>query len=433
MYTREGKICVVFMTFLCGFIVLRSMFDRFPSFYERHGANLKHHVDSYANSVIAHPYVEHAVGMISSSSSDGQQRAEHYFHEQRYRILKSAKYFQWREYYSTLLLPAFESGEIDGDSTFYTIERARVNGMRRRYTREGRDDYLISMDKCKMKAFLKRHALPTLNVLYTWGESVEDTMSALNDDNTVWKSDIVASYVSTTGLVLKCCHLPDDVRYVEETPDRTSIVEWVVERFEKRYRDIKRPWDSDLNGLRKNIRPGIYLAVAPPATAARFSVEVVWGYAYVASESFERDNGVPVSAVYMRDPAHVDSSDVDDAWTPRVHTYEGSYAATTRTPTSETIPVERRWLGKAHMDCVWILAQRVAKIVGNENIRVDILSYVDGRCFVEDLSLTREPFLGLHYRYLSKLWIEPLETSAYDVLSETAPTNERKTAPLYDQ
>ena len=70
-----------------------------------------------------------------------------------------------------------------------------------------------------------------------------------------------------------------------------------------------------------------------------------------------------------------------------------------------------RWLFvEGHMRCVWAMAERVARIIAADQVRVDVF-VAKGRptsCMVNEISLSSGSPLGADGSYAARLWIRPL-------------------------
>jgi len=425
IYSRYGKITFVVVSFLTLFVVFKVAQPHGRRVYDENEHAIRSHFDPYANSALSHPYVESVVGMIDSRSSDAQKRAENYYHEHRFQVVKSASSeIVIRDYFARFV-PAPDRGGEEGARTFYSLMQTKVGQMKESYEEDlSEDSFLVTMDKCKSHAFLERHDVPTAKTLKLWSgeDQTGPTTAASVRSQSFWK-EMKESNEGTLRYVMRCCHIPDHDRVVEMEIDiedvvsfqanRDAVAAFAEEKFEEQYDDYTRPWHSDEARLSDAATPGLYLVKSYRSSTGdaglerrsdvsmRLIVEVVWGYPYVASEETST-----YSAVYMRDPAHVVDS---DAWEPRVDVFEGSYSLFARSPTAQTLPHNvHTWLTKQHMDCVWRIARRAAAEVGSEQLFVDVVVPSEGDCFVDAMSLTNEPFMGLHTRYAARLWTEPI-------------------------
>ena len=83
-----------------------------------------------------------------------------------------------------------------------------------------------------------------------------------------------------------------------------------------------------------------------------------------------------------------------------------------------------RWIfDEGHMPCVWALAERVARRMSAEQVRVDIFlaKGEPARCVVNEISLSSGSPMGADERYAAMAWVKPLVEGTFKTLSGDLP------------
>jgi len=130
-------------------------------------------------------------------------------------------------------------------------------------------------------------------------------------------------------------------------------------------------------------------------------VEVLYGRAVLAGLILDDHNGNPnklFSKVYRGDRGEGDERPYDPTDPARAF-HEGLEHASLR------------WIfAEGHMPCVWTLAEKVARAMAADQVRVDIFvaQYHPEGCIVNEISLSSGHPYGTADRYLASLWLEPI-------------------------
>tara|TARA_B110000046_G_scaffold180110_2_gene210307 strand:+ start:181 stop:1068 length:888 start_codon:yes stop_codon:yes gene_type:complete len=214
-----------------------------------------------------------------------------------------------------------------------------------------------------------------------------------------------------------------------------ALREWVSEKWRLRPDDPHRPWRSDANVLTDTLARGIMLqssgeASFNPGTGAREMVElkteVLWGVAVLAGIEFDNKKSESGAAgLFARRKGRV-----KDTWTTGIVTKvdtNGSarlelFPSMLDTILHESAPQgTETWLrfisDERHLKCAFRLAERVARTVSAEQLRVDVF-IVKGQpdaCLVNEISLTSGSLYAGHMPSLAKLWSEPFLHRTYRV------------------
>jgi len=187
---------------------------------------------------------------------------------------------------------------------------------------------------------------------------------------------------------------------------------WARDRWAVRADDSARnpTWRRNGNMLTANLKPGFMLQGAAqlsyvPELGKRsmveLKVEVLWGRAALASLLLDDHNGNPnkrFSKIYRgthgegAERPH-NASDPGHAW------HEGFEFGSLEWITSE-----------GHVPCVWSLAERMARDMAADQVRVDIFVSrgAPGGCVVNEISLSSGNPYGVTDRYIAALWLEPI-------------------------
>jgi len=471
IYTRPGKITFVAVSFflmgLFAWFFIPHAHHHGMRIYQENEVLIHSNIDPYADSLGQHPYVEDLISWVDSGASKAQKNARDYYVEQRPLIKAAAATFKLHWYFSKLdtqgIRGGFEDDSVqDPSAMYYDLIGRRLESMVTLLEEQNRDDFRIARDRCVMVEFFERHSLPFPPVARTWNDGegkalsdagdvemaasffVKEKVACINAINTgIAFSDLKRS---SNAAYLRCCHLPEagalgsSFKRVDLldgsaslSPDGlASLARWAEVQWDGQVDDYHRPWREHSNKISLAVDSGIFVqeAVTTAACTPRESlsatpvgaepqscdaillnVEVVWGYAYLGSHSF---NGG--EAIYLRDAAFTQKT-----WAPRMEVYSGIYSRHARSPVA-TSPEDNapngvaKWIRKEHLDCAWALAARTGVAVGAEEVRVDVWikrGDVSG-CLVDKLSITQtDAYYGVHYRYLAKAWIEPLLTAEY--------------------
>lgn len=297
----------------------------------------------------------------------------------------------------------------------------------------GADDYRVEKDKCEMYRFFNRSGLPYSAILAEW--SGPRAMAAELTQLRVRNATSHASSVfdrheagSRWPLFLKCCHLTQGSMqstralksraWLEKNVD--EVLRWAAEKFEARADDKWRDtqWRTAGNALTAVLRPGFLLQspahlvpLAENGEQAVFElkVDVVWGRAYIAA-----------LLVNNRFP--------QITWALRGHS-EGAAMPYDPSDPSRAFHTALEWgsshwvFSEGHMPCVWSLAERTARAMGADQVRIDIFvsRSRQASCVLNELSLSSGNPLGAHNHFLARAWLQPLLSGEYRVGQSTLP------------
>mmetsp|Transcript_742 Transcript_742/g.1866 ORF Transcript_742/g.1866 Transcript_742/m.1866 type:complete len:212 (-) Transcript_742:109-744(-) len=156
---------------------------------------------------------------------------------------------------------------------------------------------------------------------------------------------------------------------------------------------------------------GLPAAESGEQAAFELKVDVVWGRAYIAA-----------LLVNNRFP--------QITWALRGHS-EGAAVPYDPADPSRAFHTALEWgsshwvFSEGHMPCVWALAERTARAMGADQVRIDIFvaRHRQEGCVLNEISLSSGNPLGAHDRFLARAWLLPWLSSAY--------TEGRSTLPVY--
>jgi hypothetical protein len=353
-----------------------------------------------------------------------------YYRWQRPKIMESARGYS--------LHWAFSQTNVTGAEELYDLMvkrrfEAMVANME---LNPRRDDASVEKDKCEMYRFLQRNSLPHLSPSMEW-----HSLDKLNAD---LQSGEVFQNVTAWPVFLKACHLTMGVaagvaRIRQVEPDGTTtssstyqavtkdhavlsslpeIASWAGEKWKARPVDAGRLWQKPADELCSVLKPGFLLQPSVSlsrveetnsATAMELKVYTMWGRAHLAMM-------VDANCLFIRG-----SRDEKDAeYLPTdglgsvlyLHKYIPSWI-------QSALPHDSmQWIiSEGHMACVWALAERVAKTMKIDELRVDIF-LIRGKpasCLVNEISLSSGHGQS-HFRSLwANMWAQPHLDKAYSL------------------
>jgi len=325
---------------------------------------------------------------VSPGARATHKKAKEYFESQYPLVEESAKNFLIHPYFTLSI-------KSDNIAWFDTIG-LRMRKMRKDLDRDGSDDFRVEKDRCEMYRFFQRANIPHVKVLGFW-ESLPDVESAI-ESGKIW------SGVEQWPNFIKMCHLTQGsmkaVLQVKEAAKKDSgtIAAWIRHKWRARSDDWERTWREDGNTLTDSLTPGIMVQepwhlIDNPYKGRRMPLElkteVFWGRAYLAVTS-----DLSRATCFLRDNT---TEHYPTLWSQAV------FAAEEETLFSKWV------IGQGHLECVWRLAERVAKIIGADAVRVDIFLWKDhpNDCVVNEISLSSGMQYSMHYPFLAKAWTLP--------------------------
>eukprot|EP00472_Partenskyella_glossopodia_P004299 CAMPEP_0197539244 /NCGR_PEP_ID=MMETSP1318-20131121/62114_1 /TAXON_ID=552666 /ORGANISM="Partenskyella glossopodia, Strain RCC365" /LENGTH=273 /DNA_ID=CAMNT_0043097909 /DNA_START=396 /DNA_END=1214 /DNA_ORIENTATION=- len=265
--------------------------------------------------------------------------------------------------------------------------------MARKLEEDGRDDFKVEKDKCVMMDFFKKNQFPMPQVLKVW-KVKEIAKRDIRDD--------AQSLLGSTDfpVFLKCCHLTQgsskstiplkSLDYVQKQWPYLS--RWIDTKWKYRSDDWERPWAADMNKLTDSLIPGLliqgpfHIPKGPGLQFMELKVEVLFGRAYlaVANEPYK-------GTILTRDGV--------------IETYPGIVSQITNSATFN--PPETSWVtDEGHLEHVWALAERAAKIMAVDEVRIDIFirrGDPHGLAINEN-SLSSGMGYRMHFAFLAKIW-----------------------------
>jgi len=216
---------------------------------------------------------------------------------------------------------------------------------------------------------------------------------------------------------LKSCHLTQgsskgtipvkSLAYLRDS--WASIERWISYKWQYRSDDWERPWAADMNKLTDVLPPGLLvqgpfdIPDGPGTQFMELKVEVLYGRAYlaVANEPYKgtiltRDGNIEV------------------------------YPSLRRQITNAAVlnPEETKWVQEeGHLPKVWSLAERAAKIMGVDEVRIDIFirrGDPSGLAINEN-SLSSGMGYRMHFSFLAQIWAEGHLKQWYSVYDNNIP------------
>ena len=192
-----------------------------------------------------------------------------------------------------------------------------------------------------------------------------------------------------------------------------QLTSWLLSKWRLRADDVMRPWREQSNALTDALSPGFLVQSAVSGFEPRngggkqvleLKVEVFWGHAHFAVENSFR-------VFFLRDDHATERAEQEF----RCLKVDGSI-----------VPPSSWWHSVAydgHLECAWELAERTAKRMAIDSVRIDIfLNPDDPRgCTLNEISLSSAMETGDHFRFFTFLWIEPHLKRSYHLLDTDKP------------
>mmetsp|Transcript_48374 Transcript_48374/g.80227 ORF Transcript_48374/g.80227 Transcript_48374/m.80227 type:complete len:558 (+) Transcript_48374:75-1748(+) len=342
-------------------------------------------------------------GPFDKRIGETERRAEAYFREQKPLFAEAVQNFTLHPYFAATSTPINDA--LHERATYYEAVGKRLQSMANLLRTQGRDDFRIEKDKCAMFRFLKRNRLPIPPILGQWSDkskflSALFTASAFTN-NTRWPVFIKFCHL-TQGSACSTRAIPS-LEYVRD--NWAELKEFVEQKWVMRADDLTRPWRADSNTLTDVVLPGAllqgpfeltYSPVLEKQVAMELKVEVLWGRAYLARVIVDDTDAL----LYRRKDGRIEVE--------LTHSYLDSILAR-----MHLVPMGHwwNWLSEnpAHVRCAWDLAERTARLIGADQIRIDI--FISKRhprdCMINENSLSSGEMYIRHGPKMVQLWREP--------------------------
>jgi len=322
--------------------------------------------------------------------------ASYYWSSQWPFIEESAKHFQLHWQFSQVVGMLPLTGRCD-KNVFFDMVCMRMQMFTESLERYGRDDYRIEKDHCAMLSWLRMNNLNHSHYFGEWHtlESIIDDVQSGKawESPTHWPIDIKACQLKPPGMQGHL-NVPSREWGVEHSQE---VIDWLTAKWAQPCYDNHKPWTDLAKTLSPTLKPAFAMVSNKPLAAQGgedldfvVMVDVIFGRAYSALR-------VIGMHVFLR--GKDDAVEIHNAWGWRSVLYSHRIVKSTF---NDMWVVEEN-----HMSCVWDLAERVAKIMGADQVRVDI-ALTKGRpmdCLVWELTLTSNLGAPAHMRYVAKSWV----------------------------
>jgi len=327
--------------------------------------------------------------MIDPVSRQTWERAKAYYEAELPKIRESAANFSVHSYFATVAKHV-NTAQVG----WYEIIGFRALEMARMLEEEGKDDYKVEKDKCVMMEFFQRNNFPLPPVFKVW----RNKAAAINDlENS---PEDVLSGNKEFPVFLKSCHLTQGsskgtipVKSMEDMRHRWAFFKrWINLKWKYRSDDWERPWAKDMNKLTDQLTPGLLvqgpfsMPKGPGLNFMELKVEVLYGRAYlaVANEPYK-------GTILTRDGV--------------IEAYPTLRSQITNAAVLN--PEITRWVqDEGHLPKVWAMAERAAKIIAVDEVRIDIFirrGDPDGLAINEN-SLSSGMGYRMHFAFLARVW-----------------------------
>eukprot|EP00467_Chlorarachnion_reptans_P008516 CAMPEP_0114507058 /NCGR_PEP_ID=MMETSP0109-20121206/11797_1 /TAXON_ID=29199 /ORGANISM="Chlorarachnion reptans, Strain CCCM449" /LENGTH=455 /DNA_ID=CAMNT_0001685765 /DNA_START=237 /DNA_END=1604 /DNA_ORIENTATION=+ len=313
-------------------------------------------------------------------------KAKAYYDQQLPLFEEAARNFEVHPYWLRTKIDRVDVG-------WYEMITLRAKAMSEMWDESRRDDFRIEKDKCEMYRFFTRNKFRTAPIHGYWNSHEKFTEDLFNDKavpaNASWPT------------FFKCCHLTqgssESTRMLKSRDwvhaHEHELKRFIKEKWDYRADDWERPWANYLNKLTDSLTPGIMVQgpystsideMAGKQTVVELKVETFWGRAYLASCNFGRDT------IILRDG----SIEVFPTW------WQNKVNAHTESPYNTWIRDE------GHLEKVWKLAETAAKIMGIDQVRIDIfIKKGDPNAIaINENSISSGMGYRAHFEFMPKIW-----------------------------
>ena len=324
----------------------------------------------------------------------GELLGKMYYDAHRARIMQSARTFA--------VHPSVERGAMATHrASREDLIIARMSSMAKELRSAGRDDFKVEKDKCDMMRFLVRNDLPVpaLRGVY---RDLPAFVRALRSGEALRR-------VARWPAFLKACHLTQGpARSVQLVPSAAwvgsqweSLQAYLFGKWALRANDRARAWTEASNALTDSLAPGFMVQEAGPLwrmagqeekEVVELKVEVFFGRAYLAYENakwfwFLREHADGRRLFGDRSSSSGgsggggsgggSSSSSSGGGAPRAppppHA-EGAPQCLLASGIIQDVPKDSPWervLADGHLECAWDLAEKAARRMGMDSVRID--------------------------------------------------------------
>ena len=313
------------------------------------------------------------------------EKARLYYESQLPHFEKAAKEFEMHQYWTRTAIDRKDVG-------WYEMISLRAKAMAEMFDESGADGFKIEKDKCEMYRFFTRNGFLTSQIHGYW------------DDKDRFLDEVYGGTAIPNGakwpIFIKSCHLTQGSSkstYMLKSEDylkkyRSWFVSFVEDKWSFRADDFERPWADDMNKLTDSLTPGIMLQGPYPTSwddwagkykVVEMKVECFWGRAYLANVNFGRDT------IILRDGSI------------EYYDYFGSKT------NSHTESIYNTWIREeGHLERVWELAETAAKIMGIDQVRIDIfIKKGDPDAIrINENSISSGMGYRSHFHFMPRIW-----------------------------
>lgn len=363
-----------------------------------------------------HYYSQHHLGHTARSSilklvhgSQNSYTAAHkYYEAQRPLFEAAAKEFE--------LHPAFQFERdvpSEGWATFYDMVTLRMKNMRVHWDQHRWDDFKIEKDKCVVVSMLANNSIPHSKVLGIWRD-VDLLVDMLPG---------VLAKQTKFPIFLKSCHLTAGAdnsvlkppfKSVASFEERKEMIPgWLNQKWKKRSNDYERTWSADANPLMGTLKPGFMLQT-PASFTLELKIEVIWGRVYLLMV-----DGMEAAITRDRELQYYERGTFTSDWLNQ----------------NVEPPQELAWILEEEHDLVCIeIAEKLAKIVGIDEIRVDIFikKGQPKNAMVNEDSISSGGQYRSHFNHMAEVWAMGHRDKLYKLKPVTAPSYAAATNVAYN-
>lgn len=193
------------------------------------------------------------VAAIKWIASSQNTYAQTYYEMERPNIIAAAKEFEMHPYFNN-------PDMVNAEPSWNGMLHQRMKYFRKTYEEQGRRDFDLEKDRCKMFHFFDKHGLPMLPLHGEW-----DDLSALKSD--VYSGKAFQN-VTDFPVFWKACHLTQgsamgtrSMSSIPNASEKKELAEWFDEKWDFRAHDYERVWVEDGDIITKDIPAGFMLQV----------------------------------------------------------------------------------------------------------------------------------------------------------------------------